>query len=172
MKTRNNENGALENLFYEQLQDIYWAEKELVKNLKEMEEAATSDQLKEAFKMHRTETEGHVSRLENVFESIGQKAKAKTCEAMEGLSDEAKELIKDTEEGSMVRDVALISAAQKVEHYEIASYGTLAAIAGILGHSEAKKILHETLEEEKKCDDTLTSIAEEFVNESALQETE
>lgn len=165
-----NENSALQTLFYEQLQDIYWAEKDLVKNLKKLAGAATSEELKTVFESHRTETEGQVKRLEEVFVAVGEKAKAKKCVAMAGLAEEADELIKDTEKGSMVRDVALIAGAQKVEHYEIASYGTLAALAGILGHKEAQKLLSQTLEEEKKADTVLSGIAEGFVNASSLQE--
>lgn len=167
---REMEDSAFHQFFVEQLQDIYYAEKALVKNLPKMAKKATSDQLREAIENHLEETEGQVEKLERVFESIGEKAKAKKCEAMQGLLEEATEVMKDTENGSMVRDVAIIAAAQKVEHYEIASYGTLRTLASVMGHTEAEEILSEILEEEKNADETLTGIAEGFVNERASQE--
>ena len=161
---------ALKELFTDELKDILWAENQLAKSLKKLAASATSEELKNAFETHLKETEGQIGRLEQVFESIGEEAKPKKCEAMAGLAKEAEELIKDTEEGTFVRDVALISAAQKCEHYEIASYGTLRTLAGVLGYDDAAKLLEETLEEEKKTDDLLTQIAESVVNESAKSE--
>lgn len=162
---------ALKELFVDSLKDIYWAEKHLVKDLKKLSKAATSDELRTAFETHAAETEDQVQKLEKVFESVGEKAAAKKCEAMAGLSKEAEELTSSTEEGTEVRDVALISAAQKVEHYEIASYGTLKTLAGILGFTDAQAILVEILEEEKKTDVLLTEIAEGFINEAAASES-
>lgn len=160
----------LKELFVDELKDIYWAEKHLTKALTKMAKSATSDQLRDAFDQHLAETEKQITRLEQVFEGVGEKASAKKCEAMEGLIKEAEELISDTEDGTLTRDVALISAAQKVEHYEIASYGTLKTLAGVLGYSEAAKLLETTLAEEKKTDLLLTDIAESSVNEGAKGE--
>ncbi len=162
--------GELMKLFTNSLKDIYWAEKQLVKSLKKMAKAATSDDVRAAFEEHMAQTEGQVERLEKVFESMDKKAAGKKCLAMEGLIAEAGELIEETEDGTETRDVALISAAQKVEHYEIASYGTLRSLAQVLGLKEAVKLFQETLDEEKETDKVLTEIAENFVNEAALQE--
>lgn len=163
---------ALTKLFIDELKDIYWAEKHLVKNLPKMAKAATSSELQTAFKNHLEETVNQVSRLEKVFESVGEKATAKKCDAMEGLVKEAEGCIEDTEDGTIARDAALISCGQKVEHYEIASYGTLKTFAGVLGFSAAVKLLEETLEEEKTADTLLTQIAESFVNQEAKLEKE
>ena len=165
-----NDRGELMKLFTNGLKDLYWAEKYLVKSLKKMAKAATSDEVRNAFEEHMAQTEGHVERLEQVFELLEKKAVGKKCLAMEGLVGEAEEMIEETEDGTETRDVALISAAQKVEHYEIASYGTLHSLAQVLGLKEAVKLLQETLDEEKETDKLLTGIAENFVNESALQE--
>lgn len=164
------EESALKELFTDELKDILWAENQLSKSLKKLAEASTSEELKSAFETHLTETEGQIERLKQVFKSIGEEAEPKKCEAMAGLAKEAEELIKSTEEGTEVRDVALISAAQKCEHYEIATYGTLKTLAGVLGFTEAQGLLQETLEEEKKTDHLLTQIAEGSVNESAKNE--
>jgi ferritin-like metal-binding protein YciE len=152
------------------LKDIYWAEKHLVKNLPKMVKAATSQQLKQAIQMHLEETEQQVTRLEEVFESLDEKVSAKKCEAMSGLVEEANDGVLDTDDGSMVRDVAIIASAQKIEHYEIATYGTLRTLAQVMGHTEAERLLSQTLEEEKSADSKLTEIAEGFVNESASDE--
>lgn len=160
---------GLHELFEDQLKDIYWAEKALTKAIPKMIKNATSEELKAAFTDHLDVTEEHVSRCEDVFESIGKKATASKCEAMEGLIKEAEEIMGSTEPGS-VRDAGLICAAQKVEHYEIASYGTLVAWANQLGESEAAAWLEETLNEEKEADVTLTEIAEANVNEEADDE--
>ena len=165
-----NHQGQLMKLFTNGLKDMYWAEKYLVKSLKKMAKAATSDDVRNAFEEHMSQTEGHVERLEQVFELLEKKAVGKKCLAMEGLVGEAEEMIEETEDGTETRDVALISAAQKVEHYEIASYGTLRSLAQVLGLKEAVKLLQETLDEEKETDKLLTDIAESFVNEAALQE--
>jgi ferritin-like metal-binding protein YciE len=172
MAKQKTEQSALAELFQDELKDIYWAEKHLAKNLSKLAKGATSPDLKAAFEKHQVETEGQVTRLEQVFEAIGETASAKKCQAMDGLIKEAKELLEDTEEGTMTRDAALISAAQKVEHYEIASYGTLKTLAGVLGYKEAVSLLEQTLAEEKKTDELLTQIAESSVNELASRETE
>jgi ferritin-like metal-binding protein YciE len=163
---------ALKELFVDELKDIYWAEKHLASALPKLIKGATSEDLKQTITNHLEETRNHVTRLESVFASIDEKAAAKKCLAMEGLLNEATELLSDTDKGTEVRDVAIISAAQKVEHYEIASYGTLRTVAGTLGYSEAQDLLDETLAEEKNADSLLTQVAENYVNEAASQEAE
>lgn len=162
------EESQLMKLFEDELKDIYWAEKALTKALPKMAKNATSDELKQAIEDHLSETEGQVEKLERVFELIGKKAVAKKCEAMAGLVKEGEEIMKDTEKGAM-RDAGIISAGNKVEHYEIASYGTLSTFARILGLDEASEILHEILEEEKNADATLTQIAESAINLQAAE---
>jgi ferritin-like metal-binding protein YciE len=162
----------LQEYFIEELRDIYWAEKHLVKALPKMEKAATSEELATAFADHLAITEEQVSRLEKVFELLGEKPRGKKCEAMEGLVKEAESIIEDTEEGTSTRDVALIIAAQKVEHYEIASYGGLTTLAKTLGKEDIANLLGETLEEEKETDELLTQIAESNINQSAASEEE
>jgi ferritin-like metal-binding protein YciE len=163
---------SLTKLFVDEIKDIYWAEKHLTKALPKMEKAATSDVLKKAFATHLKQTNGHVTRLEKVFKLLGQKVQAKKCEAMAGLVEEAASIIEDTEKGTATRDVGLIMAAQKVEHYEIATYGSLAQLAKTLGNEEIKNILGTTLQEEKQTDELLTTIAEEKVNYEATSEEE
>jgi ferritin-like metal-binding protein YciE len=126
--------------------------------------------LKDAFEDHLAQTEEHVTRLEKAFELLGKKAQAKKCDAMEGLIKEAESIIEETEEGSMTRDAGLIIAAQKVEHYEIASYGGLAQLAKTMGHEDVKELLGQTLSEEKGADELLTEIAENDINWQAEQE--
>ncbi len=162
-----NMDSQLSKLFIDSLKDIYWAEKALIKALPKMAKASTSDDLRSAFQDHLTETQTQIERLESVFEIIGQKAQAKKCEAMAGLTKEAEEMISETEKGSETRDVALIMAAQKVEHYEIATYGSLATLAAQLGYADAKELLGQTLQEEKNSDSLLTEIAVSHVNEEA-----
>ena len=163
---------ALKELFVDELKDIYWAEKHLATALPKMIKGATSEDLKQTITTHLEETKNQITRLESVFASVGEKAAAKKCLAMEGLLKEAAELLEDTDKGTEVRDVAIISAAQKVEHYEIASYGTLRTLAGTLGFSEAQGLLDETLAEEKNADSLLTQVAENYVNEAAAAEVE
>ncbi len=163
-------NSEFHKLFVDEVKDIYWAEKALVKALTKMQKAASSEELASAFAAHHAQTEGHVQRLEQVFELLEMKPVGKKCPAMEGLIQEAEELKEDTEDGSSVRDAALISAAQKVEHYEIASYGTLATFAKTMGHSDIAKLLEQTLSEEKETDANLTKIAETMINEEAMHE--
>lgn len=160
---------SLQDLFEDELKDIYWAEKALTKAIPKMIKNATSQELLEALKDHLEVTEQQVARCEEVFESIGVKAVAKKCEAMEGLIKEAEEIMESTDAGS-VRDAGIISAAQKVEHYEIASYGTLCAFAKQLGHEEAATLLEETLNEEKEADSTLSDIAQSTINQEAMAE--
>lgn len=165
------EDGSLlEKFFTDQLKDMYWAESHILKALSKMEEAATTEELKEAFSDHRHQTEKHVKRLEKVFDIIGQKAEAKKCEAIEGIVKEGDTIISETKEGSMTRDAALIIAAQKVEHYEIASYGGLVQLAITLGFTDAADILDKTLTEEEDTDFLLTDIAESYINMEAEEE--
>ena len=165
-------NTQLENFFTDSLKDIYWAEKHLTKALPKMQKAATTEQLKAAIGEHITQTEEHVTRLEQVFELMGKKAQAKKCDAMEGLIKEGESIVEETEDGTMTRDVGIISAAQKVEHYEISAYGTLVQLAKTMGMDEAASILAETLVEEKETDQGLTEIAENNINWEAEQEGE
>jgi ferritin-like metal-binding protein YciE len=159
---------GLEKLFVDELKDIYWAEKALVKAIPKMIKKSSSEELTDALENHLAETEEHVNRLEEVFKSINKKAEAKKCEAMAGLIKEAEEIMQETEEG-VVRDAGIISAAQKVEHYEIATYGTLRSLAATLGFDKAVSLLEETLDEEKGADEKLTEIAESSVNAEALE---
>jgi ferritin-like metal-binding protein YciE len=165
-----NENSQLDKLFTDSLKDIYWAEKHLTKTLPKMKKKATTDYLKSAIEEHLAQTEEHVSRLERVFEICGKKAQAKKCDAMEGLTKEADSIVEETEPNTMTRDAGIIMAAQKVEHYEIATYGSLVQLAKTLGMNGAAEILHQTLEEEKQADEKLTEIAEWNVNQAAAQE--
>jgi len=163
-------NSQLKEFFLDSLKDIYWAEKHLTKALPKMQKAATTTQLQEAIENHLGQTMEQVTRLEQVFELIGEKASAKKCEAMEGLTKEADSIVEETEEGTMTRDAAIILAAQKVEHYEIATYGGLISFARTLGYDEAADILQSTLDEEKETDQSLTGIAENNINWEAEQE--
>lgn len=163
-------NSQLEKFFTDSLKDIYWAEKHLLKALPKMKKAATTEELKSAIEEHIAQTGEQVSRLEEVFGLLGQKPQAKKCDAMEGLTKEAEGILEETEAGSMTRDVAIIMASQKVEHYEIATYGGLAQLARTMNMEEAADLLEETLEEEKQTDQTLTEIAESSINWQAEQE--
>jgi ferritin-like metal-binding protein YciE len=165
-------NKQLEKFFEDSLKDIYWAEKHLTKVLPKMQKAATTEELQTAIGEHIAQTQEHVSRLEQVFEIFGKKPQAKKCEAMEGLVKEGDEAIEQTEDGSMTRDAGIIVSAQKVEHYEIAAYGSLRQLAMTMGQDEAAEILSETLEEEKQTDQKLSAIAENSINWEAEQETE
>jgi ferritin-like metal-binding protein YciE len=167
-----NSNSQLEKFFHDQLKDLYWAEKHLTKALPKMRKAATTEDLKAAIEEHTAQTQEHVKRLEQVFELMGKKPQAKKCDAMEGLVKEGESVVEDTQAGSMTRDVGIIMAAQKVEHYEIASYGTLVQLAQTMGQSEIAKILGTTLEEEKQTDQDLTSLAENNINWEAESEEE
>ncbi|MFA0923428.1 YciE/YciF ferroxidase family protein [Xanthomonas fragariae] len=157
---------TVEELFIHELSDIYSAEKQLTKSLPRLANAATEPKLKQAFALHLEETQGQIERIDQVVEALGIKLKRIKCAAMEGLVEESREVIEEIEAGP-VRDAALIGGAQKVEHYEIASYGTIAAIAKQLGYAEALPLLLATLEEEKATDQKLTSLAEQGGNEKA-----
>lgn len=156
----------LKDLFEDALKDIYWAEKALTKALPKMEKNASAPKLKKAIARHLEETQTHISRLEDCFSAIGKKAVAKKCDAMQGLLDEGKSIMEETVAGP-VRDAGIIAAAQKVEHYEIATYGTLAAYAKVLDEKKCLKPLLATLAEEKACDELLTSIADTDLNSEA-----
>lgn len=170
-KETQDDSSKLHKLFEEELKDIYWAEKALTKAIPKMIKKATSQDLIDALEDHLEETEGQVERCEQVFEILGKSPQAKKCEAMDGLIKEAEELMSDSDEGIM-RDAAIISAAQKVEHYEIASYGTLATFAKTLGLNDAAELLVETLNEEKNADETLTTVAESAINVKAANTSE
>jgi ferritin-like metal-binding protein YciE len=156
---------TLNELFVEELRDLYDAEKQLTKALPKMAKAASSDKLRAAFEEHLQQTEGHVERLEQIFEALGEKATGKKCAAMAGLVKEGDEIASETE--PPVRDAGLIAAAQKVEHYEIAGYGAARTHAELLGQEDAVELLEETLEEEKETDAKLTELAESTANEEA-----
>ncbi len=162
----------LKEFFTDELKDIYWAEKHIVTTLPKMKKAATSAELQQAFETHTEQSKNHVARLEQAFERLGKKAQAKKCDAMAGIIEEGKSIIEDTEKGTATRDVGLILAAQKVEHYEIATYGGLAQLATTLGLTEVADLLKQTLEEEKQTDSLLTQIAENSVNYEASEEEE
>jgi ferritin-like metal-binding protein YciE len=150
---------TLDALFEDTLRDMYYAEKKLVRTLPKMAKKATSEDLTDAFNTHKTETEGHVERIEKVFEILGKSARAKKCEAMEGLTKEGEHVMEEADEDGVL-DAGLIASAQAVEHYEIARYGTLIAWANQLDMADAAALLEENLSEEKAADEKLTSIAE------------
>lgn len=160
----------LEKFFCDMLMDIYYAENKLLTAIPKMEKAATTDELKEAFNDHLHQTKKQVKRLEKVFALIGKKAEGKKCEAIEGITKEADSIIEETEEGTMTRDAALIIAAQKVEHYEIATYGGLVQLALTMDLKEAADLLDTTLMEEEDTDHKLTEIAESHINMDAEHE--
>jgi uncharacterized protein (TIGR02284 family) len=163
-------NSKLMEFFINELKDLLWAENELVETLPEMAEAATSAELKSAFEQHLTETEEHVARLEQIFGILGLEPDSRKCEAMAGIVDEGDEIISATEKGTAQRDVGLIFAGQKAEHYEIASYGGMIALAKTLGYYEVAELLVLTLDEEKTADALLTEIAERQANVAASNE--
>ena len=157
---------SLRDLLVEQLQDLYDAENRITKALPKMASAATSPELKAAFEKHLRETEGQVKRLEQVFEALGETAKTKTCKAMQGLIAEGEETINENAEPE-VRDAALIASAQRVEHYEMAGYGTVRSYAKLLREESCVRLLEQTLEEEKATDEALTTLAETTINVEA-----
>ena len=163
-------NSKLREFFLDQLRDIYWAEKKLVKTLPKLSEAAHSEDLAAAFDSHLTETEGHVTRLEQVFSLLGEEAKAVECPALKGIAEEGEEIIDETEKNTAQRDVGLIFAGQKAEHYEIATYGALLQLAKDMGQSEIADLLGQTLAEEKAANDKLTELATSGINREAAQE--
>ncbi|ABE63449.1 protein of unknown function DUF892 [Nitrobacter hamburgensis X14] len=157
----------LHDLFLDQLRDIYFAEKQILKALPRMAKAATSDKLRAAFEKHHDETEGQIERLEQVFELIDKPAKGKTCDAILGILDEGKEVM-DEYKGTEALDAGLLAAAQAVEHYEMVRYGTMKAWAAKLGMKDVVKLIDETLQQERKTDKDLTALAEAGVNSEAL----
>jgi len=163
-------NSSLHKFFVSALKDIYFAENAIIDALDKMQEAATTEELKDAFEDHQLQTKKHVSRLEKIFRLIDEKPEQKECKAIKGIIEEGEEIIKSTEEGSMTRDAALIIAAQKVEHYEIATYGGLAQLAITMGHDKVADLLETTLQEEEDTDYNLTEIAETSINFDAEQE--
>jgi ferritin-like metal-binding protein YciE len=160
----------LNELFLDELKDIYWAEKHLTKALPKMSKAASSPELADAFTQHLSETEGQIGRIEQVFEMLDMAPKAKKCEAMEGLVKEAQSLMEELPKGSKVRDAGMIISAQKVEHYEIAAYGSLVQLAKTMGKNDIANVLAQTLEEEKRTDQKLTQLAETSINIEAESE--
>jgi ferritin-like metal-binding protein YciE len=157
---------GLEDLFLNTLKDVYYAEKQILRALPKMAKAAESEELREAFQTHRDETETQVQRLEQVFEILGKRAQGKTCEAIQGIIEEGKEIMEDFADSDAL-DAGLIAAGQAVEHYEISRYGTLRTWAQELGLEDAAGLLEETLEEEKKTDKLLSELAEARVNQKA-----
>ena len=157
---------SLQTLFENELKDIYNAEKQLVTALPRIAKASTSPQLRDAITSHLRETEGHVSRLERIFKSLDLPARGKKCKGMEGLIEEGKEILEEEGEGEVI-DAALISAAQRVEHYEIAAYGCLITFAQTLGHDDAAGLLEQILSEEEAADEKLTQLAEGGINQAA-----
>jgi ferritin-like metal-binding protein YciE len=158
---------SLQKLFVEELRDLYSAENQILKALPKMKKAATSPELKAAFEKHLGETKGQVERLETIFENLGQKPKGKTCKAMEGLVEEGSELMKEDIEPAVL-DAGLIAAAQRVEHYEMAGYGTVRTYARLLKNKQAEKLLQATLEEEAATDEALNELAESSINLQAV----
>ncbi|WP_114938628.1 ferritin-like domain-containing protein [Mucilaginibacter endophyticus] len=165
-----NADPALTELFKDGIMDIYWAENHLVKKLPDMIAAAGSKELQQTITTHLEETKGHVQRLEEIFSLLGEEPMAKKCDAMEGLTLEGAEIIESTEPGTATRDVGIILASQKVEHYEIATYGGLCQLAKTIGRDDIAGILAQTLEEEKNADQLLTGIAEKDINYQATEE--
>jgi ferritin-like metal-binding protein YciE len=163
---------SLQELYLEQLRDIYDAEQQLLKALPKMGKAATHEELQAAFEQHAEQTEEHIARLDQIFEELDEKPKNHKCEAMKGLLEEAKTVMEDFEDDPDVLDAALICAAQKVEHYEIASYGCLRTYAELLGFDEQADSLQDTLDEEKDTDDSLTELAVSVINVDAADEDE
>jgi ferritin-like metal-binding protein YciE len=157
---------TLNELFLDEIRDLYDAEKQLTKALPKMAKAASSEELRAAFEEHLEQTQGHVERLEEIFEALGEKGAGKKCAAMAGLIKEGDELVSEMEE-SPVRDAGLIAAAQKVEHYEISGYGSARTHARVLGNTDAVSLLEETLNEEKETDQKLNDLAENVINEEA-----
>ena len=162
----------LQELFVEELRDIYWAEKHLTKALPKMKKAATSEELANAFDEHLTITQGQIERVEQVFEILNMTARAKKCEAMEGLVKEAEGTIEELPKGTLARDAGLIIQGQKIEHYEIAAYGSLVQLAKTMGQNEIADILQQTLDEEKEADQLLTELAVSGINIGAESEPE
>jgi ferritin-like metal-binding protein YciE len=164
------ENSKLREFFIEQLQDIYWAEQKLVKTLPKLSEASRSPELRQAFDSHLNETRNHVSRIEKAFSLMKEKAEATECPALKGIAEEGEDIIDETDAGTAQRDVGLIFAGQKAEHYEIATYGALVQLAKDMGETEVATLLQDTLKEEKAADQKLTQLAVSGINREAAQE--
>jgi ferritin-like metal-binding protein YciE len=162
---------TIEELFVDELKDLYSAEKQITKSLPKLAKAATAPELKDAFARHLQETLGQIERLDRVFEILGKSPRGKTCNGMKGVLEEGAEVLEETEKGSPVRDAALISAAQRVEHYEMAGYGCVREYAKLLGQKEIAQLLDETLSEEKAADSKLGQVAKQ-INPAALEVAE
>lgn len=163
-------NSDFHKFFIDELKDLYWAEQAILKELPKMKSAATSAELKDGFDTHEKDTKQHIARLEEVFATLDEKAGGVKCEAMAGLLKECHSIINDTTKDTMTRDAGLILAAQKIEHYEIATYGTLKVFAAHMGHKDAEQLLAETLDNEKATNGALTGLAEKFINKKAVAE--
>lgn len=163
---------GLRGLFVSEIKDIYYAEKQAVDALGDQADAATTDEVRNAFLTHQEETRNQIARLEQVFNSIGVSAEEGNCDAIDGLADDAQRVISNTDSGSLTRDAGLIIAGQKVEHHEIAAYGSVVTLAQVLGYSDAARLLKQTLDEEKNTDKKLTSLAESFINNRAASESD
>ena len=162
---------TLQDVYIEELRDLYDAEQQLLKALPKMAKASSSEELQEAFEKHLEQTKTHVDRLEEVFEEIGEKPKGKTCKAMKGLIEEGSEILHEDREESVI-DAGIIVAAQKVEHYEIAGYGSVRTFAQLLGKDRSADLLQRTLDEESEANEVLNKLAEDIVNPEALMEPE
>ena len=169
-KLKIEDQNALKDFLVDELKDIYFAEHEIKKGLTKMKNGASSDKLKKAIEEHYKQTDEHISRLEKAFGLFDEKPAKKKCEAIIGILKEGDDILEDTEEGTMTRDAAIIIASQKVEHYEIATYGSLAELARTIDREDVAKLLETTLAEEKKTDVTLTVLAVDKINEQAAQE--
>ncbi|MBD2705730.1 ferritin-like domain-containing protein [Spirosoma sp. BT702] len=163
---------GLKNLFITELKDIYYAEKQAVDALGEQADASTTNEVRNAFLQHQEETRNQVARLEQVFSSIGVDVEEGSCDAIDGLIDDAQRSVSNTDSGSLTRDAGLIIAGQKIEHHEIAAYGSVATLARVLGYQQAVGLLEQTLAEEKNADKKLTTLAESFVNSRAAGESD
>jgi|GEM_PF-819876 len=168
----NDTDTSLRELFISELKGIYYAEKQFADAQPQMAEAATTDVVRDAFEQHRQETKNQINRLEQIFHSLGVSVDEKTCQAADGLVDDGQVVIAETDSGSLTRDAGLIIAGQKVEHHEIAAYGSLHSLARLLGYHDAARLLEESLQEEKNTDRKLTEIAESFINERAKMESD
>jgi len=162
---------TLENLYISELRDLYSAENQLLKALPKMAKGASSNELREAFEEHLEQTRSHVERLEQIFEQLDESPKGKTCHGMKGLIEEGSEILKEDGEDSIL-DAGIIVAAQKVEHYEIAGYGSVRTFANLLGKDEEARLLQATLDEESETNEILNGLAENIVNPEAVSETE
>ena len=166
------QHSKLREFFIDQLQDIYWAEQKLVKTLPKLSQASRSPELRQAFDSHLNETKNHVTRIEKAFSLMKEKAESKECPALKGIVKEGEDIIDETEDHTAQRDVGLIFAGQKAEHYEIATYGSLVQLAKDMGETEVATLLQETLKEEKAADQKLTQLALSGINKEAAREVE